>query len=107
MTNRRGEDQEQRSVSLEVQAPRAEDLVDAAIAQAARALRESPADLYAAEVGRFHPTGRSKYRPHLGVQGPILGWRASIVVRIRPEVLKARRGDRPPRPGRGGLRSVD
>lgn len=95
-----------RSMSIEVEAPRATDLVGLALDQAVQVLRERREDLYAAEVGRFYPTGRSKFRRHLGVVGHPIGWRATIVVRLRPEVVRERRGKRV-RPHRRGLFSVD
>jgi hypothetical protein len=107
MTRRPEESDPARSVSLDVEAAKPDDLIDRALDDAVRILREDRRDLYAAEVGRYYPTGRSKYRPHLGVQGHPIGWRAHIVVRLRPEVVKARRGEQQNHPRRGGLHSVD
>lgn len=100
-----------RLVTVTVEGPTADRLVDEAVRQASIFLRELPADLYAAEVGGATVTKRSKYRRHLGEQGHPIRWSATIKVRLRPEIVKARRAasEDPPPPGKGpaGLRMVD
>jgi hypothetical protein len=95
-----------RSCIIDVEGPRADLLVDEAIRQAAVFLRELPADLYAANVGQAMATQRSKYRRHLGEQGAAIRWRATITVRLRPEIVKQRRGEPPDPPERKGLHVV-
>lgn len=98
-----------RMVTIDVEGPVASELIDEAIRQASVFLRENPDDLYAAEVGNAHVIQRSKYRQHLGVQGHPIRWSATIKVRLRPEIVKARRGepeDPPPGPGKKHLRPV-
>jgi hypothetical protein len=102
-----------RSCTLSVEGPRADELLDAAIQRAAVFLRERPEDLIATHVGDATVTKRSRFRPHLGVEAPPIRWRATITVKLRPEVVRARRGetDEQPtpagrRPGRRRLRPV-
>jgi hypothetical protein len=89
-----------RSCQLDVEGPDAGKLTEQAIRQAAVFLVESEADLYAAHVGMAHPVARSKYRPHLGVEGAITRWRATITVRLLPHIVEERRKtakrDKPP-----------
>lgn len=99
-----------RSCTLSVEGPRANELIDAAIHQAAVFLQERPEDLTAAHVGDATVTKRSRFRPHLGVEAPPLRWRATVTVKLRAEVVRARRaeGDAQPKRsgGRGRLRPV-
>jgi hypothetical protein len=87
-----------RMVTIEVQAGRVADIVIKAIAMAAEFLQEDPDDLYAAEVGNATVIRRSRYRPHLGVQGAPIRWAATVKVRLRPEIVRARRGFEPEEP---------
>lgn len=99
-----------RSCTISVEGPRVSELIDAAIRQAAAFLRERPEDLVASHVGDAAVTKRSRFRPHLGVEAPPLRWRAVITVKLRPEVVRARRGEEGESPthsgGRGHLRPI-
>lgn len=99
-----------RSCTISVEGPRADDLINVAIHRAAVFLRERPEDLVAAHVGEATVTKRSRFRPHLGVEAPPLRWRAVITVKLRPEVVRARRGEEGESPtpsgGRGHLRPI-
>lgn len=80
-----------RSCQLDVEGPEAGQLVEQAVRRAAVFLTEAESDLYAAHVGMAHPVARSKYRPHLGVEAPVTRWRATITVRLLPQVVAERR----------------
>lgn len=87
-----------RQVTIDVQAGRAADIVAKAITLAAEFLQEDESVLYAAEVGNATVVRRSRYRPHLGVQGAPTRWAATVKVRLRPEIVRARRGEPDPDP---------
>jgi hypothetical protein len=97
-----------RMVTIEVQAGRVAEIVAKAIRLAAEFLQEDEGDLYAAEVGNATVIRRSRYRPHLGVQGAPIRWAATVKVRLRPDIVRARRGEpeeTPPEPsGKLGIR---
>lgn len=80
-----------RQIVLDVEGPRADELPDDAVRQAALFLRENISDLYAAEVGRIVVAERSQFRRHLGEQGAVLRWKCSVTVRLRPEIVRERR----------------
>jgi hypothetical protein len=99
-----------RTITVDVEGPRADELLRMAVKQAATFLNEDEHDLYAYEIGQAYVVERSKYRRHLGEQGHPLRWRATVRVRLLAAVVRQRRedGPEPPSPGakRGHLRSA-
>lgn len=58
---------------------------------AARFLRESFDDLVVDNVGTASVTAYNRFVPHMGVAAEPIRWRTSMTVRLKPEIVRARR----------------
>lgn len=83
-----------RTCTVHVEGVNAAHLVDAAIKMAAMFLNESAENLFASHVGSATVLQRSKFRPHLGVQGHPIRWQATITVKLDPDLVRDRRSGR-------------